>query len=365
MTAVDASGTRPGGVALSCRAVERTVCEVWGGVFGVEVSPYDDFFELGGDSLTIIEVVDELSRRGVHVRSSVALRNHTPARLAEALTVHADRTPVPGPPADPGDLRPRPRSWAEVPCGPAVLVPDGAGAALVLFHSDTHPQREREAAVAWRTDRPVVGFPAPGVEAPLPADADLVDIARHQVRALLAARPQGPYPLVGFGLGAVLAFEVAVQLRRAGHEVPVLVMVEPPAAGAASGYSSSAADLLARRYAALGRRFALSGSESPEEVLSRVREEGWYDADTGPADLSGLQLAWAGLALAVRGYDPDPYTGRVVLCSDEKDAPTAVAYWSALLTDPAVHLFDYGVESPVPVLGDPRLAAVVRAELRR
>jgi thioesterase domain-containing protein len=361
MTAVDASGTRSGDVALSCRAVERAVCDVWGDVFGVEVSPYDDFYELGGDSMTIIDVVDELSRRGVRVRSSVALRHHTPARLAESLTVHADRAPMPVPQT--GDVRPQ--SWAEVRRRPTVVAPDGAGAALVLLHSDTHPQREREAAPAWRAGRPVVGIPAPGADGPLPAGADLTDIARHHVSAVLAARPHGPYPLVGFGLSAVVAFEVAGQLRRAGHEVPVLVMVEPPAAGPASGFASSTADLLALRYAALGRRFALSGSESPEEVLSRVREEGWYDVDTSPTDLSRLQLAWADLALAVRGYEPDPHPGRVVLCLDEANAPTAGGYWSALVTDPVVHLFDYGVESPAPVIGDARLAALVRAELAR
>src|SRR5690348_17265428 len=79
---------------LSCDTVERMICEIWSGYFGRAVSPYDDFFDLGGDSLAMIDVVGRARERGLSVRSSVALRNPSPARLAESLTVHAESSPV-------------------------------------------------------------------------------------------------------------------------------------------------------------------------------------------------------------------------------------------------------------------------------
>ena len=76
-------------VRLSCHAVQHLICEIWSGYFGREVSPYDDFFDLGGDSLAMIDVVVAARGYGLPLRSSVALRNPSPARLAESLTVGA------------------------------------------------------------------------------------------------------------------------------------------------------------------------------------------------------------------------------------------------------------------------------------
>jgi hypothetical protein len=42
---------------LSCSAVERMVCELWSDHFGHAISPYDDFFDLGGDSIALIDFV--------------------------------------------------------------------------------------------------------------------------------------------------------------------------------------------------------------------------------------------------------------------------------------------------------------------
>ncbi|HKT01670.1 MAG TPA: acyl carrier protein, partial [Rugosimonospora sp.] len=84
--------------ALSCHAVERMVCDIWSRHFGRTVSPYDDFFDLGGDSFGLIDVVAEARERGLPVRSSVAFRNPSPARLAESMTIGC---PEAGPAAEP------------------------------------------------------------------------------------------------------------------------------------------------------------------------------------------------------------------------------------------------------------------------
>lgn len=66
------------------------VCGLWADYFGRDVSPYDDFWDLGGDSLAMIDIVGRARALGLPVRSSVALRNPSPARLAAALTAGDD-----------------------------------------------------------------------------------------------------------------------------------------------------------------------------------------------------------------------------------------------------------------------------------
>ncbi len=73
--------------SLSCHEIEQAICGIWRDELSCEVSPCDDLFELVGDSLPLLRTVSVAQRRGMHVKSSVALRDSTPARIAEYLTV--------------------------------------------------------------------------------------------------------------------------------------------------------------------------------------------------------------------------------------------------------------------------------------
>ena len=53
-------------------------------------------------------------------------------------------------------------------------------------------------------------------------------IAACLVQKILFVQPTGPYTLGGFSLGGTLAIEMASQLRSAGHQVSLLVLVDPP-----------------------------------------------------------------------------------------------------------------------------------------
>ncbi len=56
----------------------------------------------------------------------------------------------------------------------------------------------------------------------------LESIASGLLRKILAAQSEGPYTIGGHCLGGILAYEVASQLRDAGHEVSLVVLVDPP-----------------------------------------------------------------------------------------------------------------------------------------
>ncbi|MFG3510430.1 amino acid adenylation domain-containing protein [Streptomyces sp. NPDC047821] len=65
----------------------EAVLEAWRTAFGEEVSPDDDFFDLGGNSLRALRVVHALRDAGVRVDVRDVYRLRTPSALAGAATV--------------------------------------------------------------------------------------------------------------------------------------------------------------------------------------------------------------------------------------------------------------------------------------
>jgi acetoacetyl-CoA synthetase len=81
------------------------------------------------------------------------------------------------------------------------------------------------------TQRPVLGLQVPL----LAADGhhrDVPDLAAEAVARLREVQPEGPYSLVGYSFGGLLAYATATALREAGHAVGFLGLIDvlPPAA---------------------------------------------------------------------------------------------------------------------------------------
>ncbi len=210
------------GARLSCQAVERLVCEIWSGYFGRPVSPHDDFFELGGDSLAMINVVAVARERGLAVRSSVALKNPTPARLAESLTKANGELA--------GDSRwiarlSRPaETRLRMFCFPHV----GSGAAAFNSWLEQVPAEVELCAIRL-----------PGRESRLrePLLDDWREVA-DMVHRAMAPLLDVPFILAGHCSGSVLAYELSRRLHAAGAATPQLLVLSstpgPRSAGSTS-----------------------------------------------------------------------------------------------------------------------------------
>ncbi|MET9671530.1 alpha/beta fold hydrolase [Streptomyces sp. NPDC006482] len=75
-------------------------------------------------------------------------------------------------------------------------------------------------------EQPLYGFEAPGFD---DGDLPLTSIealAERHLESLRSARPQGPYLLLGWSLGGVVAYHMAQLLAEAGEEVPLLIVVD-------------------------------------------------------------------------------------------------------------------------------------------
>lgn len=184
-----------------------------------------------------------------------------------------------------------PLLWADAGWGP------GSGFAALAKH--LRPRTLRRVAMD------------PLEVAGLPADPSLEEIAAGLVRAIRTAQAEGPYRLGGWREQAILAYEAAVQLRKAGDEVELLVMFEPP-------------DIGQRPSVAERLRSALAGRQTASRQTEVVYEHK--------------------LREAVRRYDPPPnYAKTLVLRSGD-----ASPLWLAeFMTD--VEFKTVGVQSPVTV----------------
>ncbi|SER84762.1 Thioesterase domain-containing protein [Streptomyces sp. yr375] len=83
-------------------------------------------------------------------------------------------------------------------------------------------------------ERPVFGFEAPGFDGVSEPATTIQELANRHTAALRAVRPHGPYQLLGWSLGGVVAYEMARLLTAAGEDVPLLVIVDAALPGTQS-----------------------------------------------------------------------------------------------------------------------------------
>lgn len=97
---------------------------------------------------------------------------------------------------------------------PVFLIPGAAGSIIQL------------GPLAEALPGTVYGIRPRGLEDGDVALRSVEDMAEHALCAVRAVRPEGPYPLVGYSMGGLVALEMAQRMRAAGHDVPLLVLLD-------------------------------------------------------------------------------------------------------------------------------------------
>jgi hypothetical protein len=84
----------------------------------------------------------------------------------------------------------------------------------------------RPLAHAVRTDRPVYGLQARALDSQSPPDMRVERMAEEYLRCIRQVQPNGPYAIVGFSFGGLIALEMAQRLRREGETVELLALLD-------------------------------------------------------------------------------------------------------------------------------------------
>ena len=151
----------------------------------------------------------------------------------------------------------------------------------------------------------------------------LQDYAGCLLRKIQAVQSEGPYTIGGFCLGGLLAYEIASQLRTAGHEVSLVAMVDAPNPSCIESCDSLTSKVkyvcyLLKRATRLGLRTSF--------VYLRERFAGAERIES--AENPVLQAA----ALA---YKPEKYQGKVllILASERPPHVNFLPGWQKVVPD--------------------------------
>ena len=194
---------------------ELHLSKIWENVLGVDrVGITDNFFELGGHSLlavTMFDAVERLFGKAIPM-DSLWFDGGTVETLAQIID--RDQTEVNWPTL----IEMQPQGCRR----PLFFVHTMGGN---LFHYD-------ELVNELGPDQPAYGLQARGVYGREAPRATLEEIAADGVDAMKRLQPSGPYLIVGFSSGGVVAYEMAQQLHRRGEQVSRVILVDAFAAEA-------------------------------------------------------------------------------------------------------------------------------------
>ena len=171
------------------------------------VGIHDNFFEAGGHSLMAVNMFSEIQKYigNIELPLSVLIESPTISSLATRIRNKDvnDWSPL-------VVIQPGRRS---VP----LFCIHGAGGNVLLY---------RDLAIQLGPDQTVYGLQAQGMDGLRPILGRIGDMAQLYVKTILETYPQGPYLLLGYCMGGTLAFEIAQQLTKQGHQVAMVAMLE-------------------------------------------------------------------------------------------------------------------------------------------
>lgn len=338
-------GTRSTNYGQPSLPVHFQLIEIWERTLGTRVtSVSDSFFDLGGHSLLLAPMMEEVERvTGTYVPLTQFVVDPTVAHLADCLQNHA---------ALPDEV---------------IELQRGNGLApLYYYHGDILGGGfyARKLAEQLGPDQPVYSV------APTRISDDEIptieEIARRRIEALRSHRPHGPYLLGGFCIGAIVAFEVARQLTAAGEEVPCVFMINAELSSAFVRAQLSVADRLARRRGLSGRDrvelflqlrrkvgrlqdlWASPISEKKDFIVGKFKAitgrktEATAAPRSGSEDEVALRDDWQLSAFhwILAAYKPKNYPGKVNLFmtrTDQACAASALREWRRVAGQASIH----------------------------
>ena len=193
-------------------SLEKTLAAIWCDLLGLDrVGVQDNFFDLGGNSLTAL-------------RFCARLENELGCELPAGALFGAPRI---------SQLAARLQNPEAAPSSSCLVAlrREGSRPPLYLVHGAAGGMLWGYANLAkhLEPDQPLFAFNSRGAQGFDPFTR-IEDMAAHYISELRAFQPHGPYQLGGYCFGGEVAFEMARQLTAAGQHVALLALfnASPP-----------------------------------------------------------------------------------------------------------------------------------------
>jgi thioesterase domain-containing protein/acyl carrier protein len=190
---------------------EETLCQLFADILGIPaVSIDDNFFELGGHSLLATRLVSRI-RTTLNIELPVRTLFETPT--IATLVQQLDRTPGSSSGDSLGVLLPL---RAEGDLDPLFCVHPAIGLSWAYAGLMRHLDRQQ----------PLYGLQARKFSEPDAAAPGLEEMVENYLNEIRTVQPSGPYSLLGWSFGGIVAHAVAVRLQEEGEEVALLAMMD-------------------------------------------------------------------------------------------------------------------------------------------
>jgi len=287
---------------------ERELVGIWEKVLQAKpIGVADNFFELGVTSVVAARLFVRIQRR---FGQGLPLAPIFGTPTIESLAHLIDRGAV------------EPSRWSSlvpIQAGgsktPIFCIHGGAGTILNL-----EPLARR-----LGPDQPFYGLQSRGLYGGEPPLTTVEQMAVHYLSELRQVQPRGPYYLVGYCFGALVAYDIAQRLLRDGEEIRLLAFVNGPSP--AYLRSGGRRRLASRSQPAAGaRQKALRALQEPRRIAAQVKWRATlarrkverpivrvYVARQWPLPQALRDNFFVNIHLvAERAYDPDPYPGEIL-----------------------------------------------------
>ena len=293
-------------------AVEERLAVIWAETLQHNrIGPDDNFFDLGGDSVVAAALLQRISKEfGQDILLAQIFESPTIRQLAQLI-------------------RQIPKTNNHLPPGVMALQPNGTRRGIFWVH-----YLSINLAKVIGADQPLLYIAITSEDFPkLGPKPGLQEIAACLVQKILATQSSGPSAIGGYCLGGILAYEIASQLRAAGREVSLLVLVDPPNPSYMESLDSfqrlaSYTRYAVKRAARLGLRTSLEYMfEHLGKYFSRVLKPNFAKNET--------TLTQELIESAALHYEPQKYDGKVllVLASERPPHSDILPGWQAVVSN--------------------------------